>query len=674
MHHYPAKRLVTFIGFTLVVGVANLVQAAPSVLRLTPPSQLFVTHGTESLPMIARFIPGQRFDLQVTASPENPRNTIKEVVFKVDDVPVPGPVTLTTTGLVATLPANTSVATHRAYANSKPGIHTFSVTVTESDNSTREATGNFEVVPIKRSGPKVKNVIILLGDGMGAGHRTAARIMLEGIAQGKAKGALAMDTFPFTGQVMTASLNSIVTDSAPGMANYVTGNKAANNQEGVWPDDTLANFDNPRVEYLAEFLARTQRKKLGLVTTADVFDATPAANAVHTQARGAGTGIVDQYFDDRALTGLTVLMGGGRKWFLPNPTQCPTAACEAVTADFNGSARENKTDYVLPPEVVTGWGAAPGAKDAGRDLISAFQGAGWSYAPNKSALMKASDKTPLLGLFALSNMNVALDKIGKRRGTSTVVDDYGFPDQPMLDEMTNKALAVLDAQSPHGFVLMVEGASIDKQAHSMDSERFILDTIEFDRAVNVAKRYALAHPDTLVIVTADHECGGVAVIGAAKVDTDNLLERSKSGAGTTAGGPRNGTVGVYEAAGFPHYTIAADGYPASTDPDRKMLIGYAATADRGEDWLTNPRPLRDVQQPGDAVAPLNTYPALAAKRDAAGGYLITGQVEEPFATHTGNDIPLSAMGRGASLFTGTFDNTEVFFKIMQAVLGGVPAR
>ena len=64
---------------------------------------------------------------------------------------------------------------------------------------------------------------------------------------------------------MTHSLNSIVTDSSPGMASYVTGNKHDNNQEGVFPDDTIDPFDNPRVEYLAHYLARTQGKSLGIV-------------------------------------------------------------------------------------------------------------------------------------------------------------------------------------------------------------------------------------------------------------------------------------------------------------------------------------------------------------------------------------------------------------------------
>ena len=164
-------------------------------------------------------------------------------------------------------------------------------------------------------------------------------------------------------------------------------------------------------------------------------------------------------------------------------------------------------------------------------------------------------------------MNVALDKMDGRRkqgqgvgndGKNRVVDDYGFPDQPMLDEMTAKALAVLERKKD-GFVLMVEGASIDKQAHAMDTERWMLDTIEFDRAVALARDFAARHGDTIVIVTADHECAGVALIGGSLVSDARLQELVREG-GTAL---RDKAVGIYEAAGFPKYRIAADGYPLS---------------------------------------------------------------------------------------------------------------
>jgi alkaline phosphatase len=467
--------------------------------------------------------------------------------------------------------------------------------------------------------------------------------------------------------VKTASLNSVVTDSAPGMTSYVSGNKNNNNEEGVFPDDTIDPFDNPRIEYLSEYLHRTQGKALGVVTTADVFDATPAGNAVHTSNRGAGTGIVDQFLDDRAITGLTVLMGGGRKWFLPS-----TAV---------GSARSERNDYAFSAtdghtaEIVKRWGAASGKLDKDRDLLADFQKAGFQYAPDKTTLnsLDTAKTERLLGLFSYSNMNVALDKIDGRRNvargiTGRVVDDYGFPDQPMLEEMTVKALSVLDRQK-NGFVLMVEGASIDKQAHAMDTERWMLDTIEFDRAIKVAQEFARKHGDTLVIVTADHECSGAALIGGSQV-TDARLQELVRERGVA--NIRDKVVGVYEKAGFPKYKLGTDGYPETTDIDYRLLVGYGANADRFEDWRTNLTPQQDSQQPLVKKDPLKFYPANPSERDSAlGAYLVTGQVPGESAVHTATDIPLSAYGPGAWSFTGVLDNTDVFFKLAQAAHGVV---
>jgi alkaline phosphatase len=109
--------------------------------------------------------------------------------------------------------------------------------------------------------------------------------------------------------------------------------------------------------------------------------------------------------------------------------------------------------------------------------------------------------------------------------------------------MTAKALDVL-RQDQVGFVLMVEGASSDKQAHNMDSDRWMVETIELDRAIAVAKQFAEQNPDTLVIVTADHECAGVNIIGASRVTNAELETRAASGGG--AAQLRSGVVGTYE--------------------------------------------------------------------------------------------------------------------------------
>ena len=664
---HPFKQIAATL---LLASLASGACAAPLVSRLTPPSELFAS-GNPNPPIIARFLPGQRFDLQATVRLDA-GSSLSSFEFLVDGKPVeskPGTSSSVSSGLSLPTGVNAAVVTQRAYSNLKPGLHKLSIRAKQSDGQTVEALGNFEIAALERGGRQVKNVIILLGDGMGATHRTAARIIGRGYAQGKPKQLLAMDSAPFTGMVMTSSLDGLVTDSAPGMSNYVTGNKANNNQEGVFPDDTLDAFDNPRVEYLAEYLHRTKGKSLGIVTTSDVFDATPAAMAVHTSNRGNGTGIVDQFLDDRSLTGLSVLMGGGRKWFLPN-TGALKADGSRSAQTLNGSQRDIKSDYQLPSDLVIGWGAAVGAKDPQRDLIADFKSAGFAYAPDRAGLTEAmaSGKTDkLLGLFSYSNMNVAFDKINKRRGVSTIVDDYGFPDQPMLDEMAAAALKLL-SRNKKGFVAMIEGASIDKQAHLMDTDRWLLEVIEFDRAVQVAKDFAATHPDTLVIVTADHECAGAAIIGAS---TKPLAAIQAATAAPTLDNLRDKLVGTYQGARFPKYDIAADGYPQSTDVDYKMLIGYGANADRYENWLSHATPTRDSQQPFFDTAPQSSYPAGPNSRNANTGFMVTGQVPGDSAVHTATDIPLSAFGLGAKFFTGVMDNTDVFFKIGQAVLGGV---
>jgi alkaline phosphatase len=643
--------------------------AAPTISRLTPPSELF-SLGAQAAgtPITSRFLAGQRFDLQATVQP-TAGNQVASVEFRVDGrslgviaAATGANTSVVTTGLVAGLAANTAVVSLRGYFLRTPGVHRLTAVATEVDIATgltKSSTlkqGNFEVVGLGAEGRPVKNIIIMLGDGMGIAHRTAGRIM----------------------------------------ANYVNGNKANSGQEGVWPDDTSGAFDNPRIEYLSEYLHRTKGTSLGIVTTADVFDATPAANAVHTGNRGEGSGIADQYLDESTVTaGLSVLLGGGRKWFLPNSSNViqPVAGVFNVV---NGSQRRTSSDYVLPSDIIQGWNlptSAAGALDSNRDLLTEFTGAGFTYAPDRVTLQASGPAaTKLLGLFSFSNMNVAYDKIGGRRGTSPVVGDYGFPDQPMLDEMTDVALQVL-SKNPNGFILMAEGASIDKQAHLMDSDRWMLEVLEFDRAVQKAKDFAVANPDTLVIVTADHECAGAAIIGASTKTPAQLLALAQ-GADHSTAAQRDAVVGNYQAAGFPRYTIGSDGYPGAvseavaTDITGKVLIGYGANADRYETWLTNPQPTQDTQQPffalgaGNPHANLSRYPGSPATRNSTAantpgtsasgdsgyvGVFIAGQISLTSAgsqaAHTASDVPLSAYGRGAYQFTGVYDNTDVFFKL-----------
>jgi alkaline phosphatase len=517
--------------------------------------------------------------------------------------------------------------------------------------------------------PRVRNVILLLGDGMGAAHRTAARLVSRGLRSGKAAGRLAMDTMEATGLVMTSSLNAVITDSAPGMSSYVTGQKGANNQVGVYPDNTDDVFDNPRVEYLGEMLRRTRGSgfNVGLVTTADVTDATPAGNAVHTSDRSAGDGIAGQYFDERDTNGITVLMGGGARHFSPD-----------------------------------------GERTDGRDLAREYRDAGYRLVTAGAELRglqtEAEPPARLLALFHPFHMSVSFDKVGAGRYSQelALAKNARRRDQPMLDDMARAAIRSLAAHSPAGFYLLIEGASIDKQAHAVDAERTIWDVIELDRAVQVALDFAKttntdADPtnDTLVLVTADHEAGGLAIVGVG----------NEPYAPTALGTAVRDYAAVFrfepeQRLDFTlNYEADDHGYPRDPDPSRKLLIGWAAAPDHYENWISNRvaraptvvlEPSDDTERPTAVANPeRDSRAADSDNQTMAGrripGFLVKGTIEngahackpadrcrgdipsEPhtISGHTAADVPLSASGPGALRFTGTYENTDVFFKLLR---------
>ena len=622
----------------------------------------------------ARFIEGQYFDLRVEFTPSDRERTIVEPTLAIAGKSYP--VKLDSVGGM----------TIRAFSMPKAGTYTIEATAKETgDAQVARSANRITIESVVGRKRRIKNIIICLGDGMGIAHRTAARVVRHGVTNGIPNGWLNMDKMPGFGSVTTPSLDSIVTDSSPGMTCYVSGNHNDNGSEGVYPDNTPGNpFDNPRIEYLSQFLHRKFGTTLGIVTTADVEDATPASQMIHTYDRGKGTGICNQFYAERNRSGLKVLMGGGRRWFLPQGEL--------------GSGRSSSSNYQYAPDILnSNWN--PGgntidlsAMDPAKNLISAFEGDGFKYAGSNTELKAVpTGATKLLGLFGFGNMNVALDKIAKRRNPSKlgVVDDFLAPDQPMLDEMASKAIEVLEnnnkANGNKGFNLLIEGAHIDKQSHAMDADRAIWEALEFDRAVGVAMDFAKKNGETLVIVLADHECSGFSLIGAL---TKTMAQMQAMPSDKTKTDPsvipdRLRAVGIYEDAGFPRYNILADGFPATPDIDRKVIIGFGAGASRYEDWLTEPMPIIDSGLPNDAKTKmLGGTPASGMKYsvmpidrspESLNGYFIRGQVPGSSAAHTGTDIPVTVYARDRDVwlqFVGAQQNVDIFFKLMRSASGG----
>ena len=453
--------------------------------------------------------------------------------------------------------------------------------------------------------PVAKNVIFLLGDGLSVAHRTAARIMSKGMTEGKANGRLAIDDLDRMAFIGTSSTGSIATDSANTMSAYMTGHKSAINALGVYADRTPSSQDDPKVETIAEAIRRTGNKAIGVVSTAEIEDATPAAVVAHTRRRADKADIVGMFYAVKP----EVILGGGSAYFLDKSVP--------------GSKRKDDKDY-----------------------IKAFQEAGYTLAISRSDLAKASTDGKLLGLFHTGDMDVALDRMFLKKGSVSK-----FPDQPGLVEMTEAALARLSKNSD-GFFLMVEGASIDKQSHPMDWERAIVDTIEFDKAAGVAMAFAKTHPGTLIVVTGDHT-HGVSLIGTIDDDKPGTDMREK--------------VGVYDGAGFPNYEDKNhDGYPDSVDVSRRLAIFAADFPDYYETFrpkMDNPFGPTIKNEKGEYVAN-EAYKDVPGAVHRVGNI----PKDESTAVHAVDDVVLQATGPGSDAFKGYMEESDVY-RVLADALG-----
>ncbi|MET9292828.1 alkaline phosphatase [Streptomyces sp. NPDC003077] len=337
-------------------------------------------------------------------------------------------------------------------------------------------------------GGAAKNVILLIGDGMGDSEITLARDYTVGAA-----GRLNMDKFPLTGAYTTYAVDKnkkpdYVTDSAASGSGWATGQKTVNGRISKTPDT------NKAVPTILE-LAQRNGYATGSVTTAELTDATPAVLASHVTDRGCqgpadmakcavdtiGKGGPGSIAEQSVNHKVDVLLGGGKQRFDQKIT-------EGRYKGLTVTEQARKLGY----QVVTD------AKSL-RDVKSVKGG------------------KPVLGLFAPGNVPVEwtgkLAAVGGTDAQRCVTDNPKRPaGTPALDEQAKKAIQLLEDKQRSarghskgkGFFLQIEGASIDKQDHAADPCGQIGETAAFDRAVKVARDYAAKHPDTLVVTTADH--------------------------------------------------------------------------------------------------------------------------------------------------------------------------
>ena len=407
-------------------------------------------------------------------------------------------------------------------------------------------------------GGRAKNVIVFLGDGMSLTTVAAARI-LEGQRKGGPgeNNRLAWETFPATALSKTYNTDSQTPDSAGTMSAIATGVKtragvltsapraARKDGAGAVPAPMLTLWE----------LASSSGMATGVVTTARVTHATPGATFTHSaernwendtelseDARQAGCiDIARQIVETPFAHGFDVLMGGGRKNFMPV------------------SQRDPEYDDKV------------GERLDGRDLVAEWKQRhpGGAYVWNKAQFDAAPADKPLLALFEPGHMQYEHDR--SRDGAG----------EPSLAEMTRAAIARL-SRDQDGYVLLVEGGRIDHAHHEGNAFRALTDAIAMSDAVRAADE-ATSDADTLILVTADH--AHTLTFAGYPVRGNPILGKVRGGSGEDANGDlaTDATGLPYTTLGYangPGYTGASSTQPAGPKKHLHAASGYQAADGR----------------------------------------------------------------------------------------------
>ena len=334
--------------------------------------------------------------------------------------------------------------------------------------------------------------------------------------------------------------------------------------------------DGKPVRTLHEKL-RAAGRRTGLVTTATITHATPAGFAANVDSRADEAVIAQQYLDRR----VDVLLGGGQKFFSP-------------------------------------------------ELRVKYSAAGYDLVETRAALQKLPNTAlkPLLGVFTESYLPFSIDRNHVPELAERV---------PTLAEMTQVALDRLQ-HAPQGFFLMVEGARIDHAGHANDAAASIHDQLAFDDAIGTVLAFIDRHPDTLLVLTTDHGCGGIQMNGVS----------AKANQGFAPGLYNASTVSFERLRGFQR----------SAEWLKQNGVGGLSGAKLGEALK---------QYTGLTLTDEQLKTAQGLKLAAADAFQAHTGIGWTSGNHTGELVEFCAHGPGSRLFPALMQNREVHGLLLQAL-------
>ncbi|HWP58540.1 MAG TPA: alkaline phosphatase [Candidatus Acidoferrales bacterium] len=438
-----------------------------------------------------------------------------------------------------------------------------------------------------------KYIFIFLADGAGLAHIEIARLFNSFV---HGQGLILSDKIMKEGRLgllTTHAADALVTDSGAAATALATGCKTNLATIGMCADGS-----RPKTVLEA---AKEKGMRIGLITTAEVYDASPAAFAAHAGSRGAVESICEQYLNLEP----DILMGGGRDLFV---------------ARSRAESRRNDD----------------------KDLIRSFEAKGYTYIDNKSALERAAGPK-ILGLFSVNDMSFEIDK------------DKGA--EPSLSDMLAAALRLLAQDLQNGFVLFIENEHVDSAAHLSDLPSLIHELRDFDRAIGLAYDFYKKYPnETLLLVTSDHEAGGL-----------NLTSTARPGASgrVTRVGPTSEDIKKLAAVRISvRRALALLGPNPTAEAVRELVEQYYAGFTLAPEVV---QAIVEKRFPGPTFSISPTAAALGA--------MIASNTHAYWSTssHTGQPVFVAALGPGADTFGGYQDNTD-FAKNLFRLLGHHPTQ
>ncbi len=467
-----------------------------------------------------------------------------------------------------------------------------------------------------------KNVILFVGDGLGA-EQMALGIRYARMVEGRELNMEQLMSDGNTGYSLADPYESPVTDSAAAASQLATGIKARNETLGVDPS-------GDRTETILEW-AEGRGLATGLVTNMRLSHATAAAFAAHELSRYVPESVIlDQMLFEHDVD---VLLGGGARALVPAGHRV-SEFLPGIPEELDGNSR----------------------RDDDLDRISEAKGQGYTVVSDRHALAQASrSANKLLGLFAASHVPYVID-----------ARTMGLDSAPSLEESTDAALEVL-ARSEGGFFLMVEGGRIDYGGHDNDAGTMLHEILDFDAAVGAGIAFQRVHPETLVIVTADHGTGGFSIT---YVETDGPPEPQVLPSGLTYQldtrypDKRDLEVLGNQTASFQYILAKAEGSPERLVEAVLEHTGLSMTMEEAQEALVrdsegNAWPEESPRFYGD----LGSNPACLLSRTLARHTFFVWST----GGHTSGPLLTFGRGPGAEGLRGVYVNTHVHDVIMDAV-------